>query len=215
MKFMPKEIQTDSRQYRLGKRQAAIDENRAKIIEAARELILSEQALQGFSIDAVAKQAGVARMTVYNQFGGRRGLLEALFDDIGLRGGMFDASKFARKDDPLKELDAFIKTFGSFWQSERLILRRLHAMNRLDEEMGQADAERQERRRIALRALVGRLQKKSKPEFSFDETVEILQTLTSFESFDLLAGEKKTPIEVVPIIQKVAREVLKMRGSGQ
>src|SRR5258708_25726550 len=90
IKQMPEGIKTDAncrRPYRLGKRQESIDETRSKMVEAARELILSKQALAGFSIDAVAKQAGVARMTVYNQFGGRRGLLEALFDDIGRRGG--------------------------------------------------------------------------------------------------------------------------------
>jgi AcrR family transcriptional regulator len=207
---MPESVKTDtdcSRPYRLGKRQAAIDEGRSKMIEAARELILSDGALAGFSIDAVAKQAGVARMTVYNQFGGRRGLLEALFDDIGRRGGMFDATTFARKEDPLDELDAFIHAFGYFWHSERLILRRLHAINRLDDEMGKADAERQERRRTALRELVGRL-KKSPSGFSFDEAVEVLQTLTSFETFDTLAGENRTPLEVVPIIQKIGRDIV-------
>jgi AcrR family transcriptional regulator len=212
---MPESVKTDtdcSRPYRLGKRQAAIDEGRSKMIEAARELILSDGALAGFSIDAVAKQAGVARMTVYNQFGGRRGLLEALFDDIGRRGGMFEASALPRKEDPFEELDAFIYTFGNFWHSERLILRRLHAMNRLDEEMGKADAERQERRRAALRDLVGRLQEKSRSEFSFDDTVEILQTLTSFETFDALAGENRTPLEVVPIVQKIARAMLASKG---
>ena len=33
------------------------------------------------AIDAVARQAGVARMTVYYQFESKKGLLEALLDD--------------------------------------------------------------------------------------------------------------------------------------
>ena len=198
-----------TRSYRLGKRQAAIDVGRSKMIEAARALILSRQALAGFSIDAVAKQAGVARMTVYNQFGGKRGLIEALFDDIGSRGNIFQVIEISRED-PLDELDAFIDAFGFFWHSERLILKRLHAMNALDEEMGKADRERQARRRRGLQKIVGRLQeeKKFQSEFSFEQLVEILQTLTSFETFDSLAGETQTPVDAVPIVQKIARSVL-------
>jgi len=179
------------------------------MIEAARELILSRQALAGFSIDAVAKQAGVARMTVYNQFGGKRGLIEALFDDIGSRGNIFQVIEISRED-PLDELDTFIDAFGFFWHSERLILKRLHAMNALDEEMGKADRERQSRRRRGLQKIVGRLQeeKKFQSEFSFEQAIEILQTLTSFETFDSLAGENRTPVDVVPIVQKIARSVL-------
>src|SRR5260221_1348924 len=192
-----------TRSYRLGKRQAAIDESRSKMIEAARELILSRQALAGFSIDAVANKAGVARMTVYKQLGGKRGLIEALFDDIGSRGNIFQVIEISRED-PLDELDTFIDAFGFFWHSERLILKRLHAMNALDEEMDKADRERQSRRRRGLQKIVGRLQeeKKFQSEFSFEQAIEILQTLTSFETFDSLAGENRTPVDVVPIVQK-------------
>ena len=60
---MSKNTQIDStcsRSYRLGKRQAAIDETRTKIIEAVRALILSKRALAGFSIDAVAKAVNLS-----------------------------------------------------------------------------------------------------------------------------------------------------------
>src|SRR2546425_469397 len=65
------------RPYRLGQRQVAADENRSRILNAAREQLEEEAS---FSIDAVARRADVARMTVYYQFGSRRGLLEALGD---------------------------------------------------------------------------------------------------------------------------------------
>ena len=74
------------RPYRLGQRQAATDETRARILAAARELLAASDGLTGFSIEAVARQADVARMTVYYQFGSKPGLLEALFDDLAARG---------------------------------------------------------------------------------------------------------------------------------
>src|SRR5438034_7095657 len=73
------------RPYRLGQRQVAADETRSRILNAARAQLETEVS---FSIDAVARRADVARMTVYYQFGSRRGLLEALFDDLAVRGGI-------------------------------------------------------------------------------------------------------------------------------
>src|SRR5262249_41632805 len=72
------------RVYRLGKRQIVADKNRAKIVAAARKL-LAGRGSASFSMDAVAQKAGVARMTVYHQFGSKRELLEALFDHLAGR----------------------------------------------------------------------------------------------------------------------------------
>ncbi len=48
---------------------------------------MEEGGLFGFTVDAVAREAGVARMTVYYQFGSKAGLLEAIFDSLAVRGG--------------------------------------------------------------------------------------------------------------------------------
>jgi len=200
----------NSRPYRLDKRQTTIDEKRGKIINAARALILSERALAGFSVDAVAKQAGVARATVYNQFGNKLGLLEVLFDDLAGRGGMFELKEVFKKENPLDALNEFVAAFGRFWTTDRIIIRRLHAMITLDAEMEKADAARQQRRRKGLRVIVGRLNEKYKlaGDFSFDEIIEIAHTLTGFETFDALAGTTRTPEDVVPTVQKLILEVL-------
>jgi AcrR family transcriptional regulator len=76
------------RPYRLGQRQAASERTRTRIIIAARELLLSVEGFAGFSIDAVARQADVARMTVYHQFDSKIGLLEALCDSLAIYGRM-------------------------------------------------------------------------------------------------------------------------------
>jgi AcrR family transcriptional regulator len=200
------------RSYRLRQRQAGVDETRAKIISAARELILSDRALAGFSVDGIAKQADVARATVYNQFGNKIGLLEALFDDLARRGGMFELKEAFRKEDPLEALKEFVAAFGRFWTTDRIVIRRLHAMITLDSEMATADAARQERRRDGLRVIVGRLQKKYElsSKLSLDEIIEIVHTLTAFETFDALAGTRHSPEEVVPTVQKLILEVLEL-----
>src|SRR5580704_11002898 len=94
------------RPYRLGQRQVAIDETRARVIAAARELLVSAEPGR-FSIDAVAQKADVSRATVYYQFGSKAGLLEALFDSLGATGGMTGLSDAFRLDDPLAALDGY------------------------------------------------------------------------------------------------------------
>src|SRR3989442_13135299 len=70
------------RPYRLGRRQPAAQRTRARVLRAARQLLTARAGAEPFSVDAVARRAGVARMTVYHRFGSRRGLLEALFHSL-------------------------------------------------------------------------------------------------------------------------------------
>src|SRR5207248_3082979 len=74
------------RPYRLGRRKPAAQRTRARVLRAARELLTARAGAEPFSVEAVARQARVARMTVYHQFGSRRGLLEALFDSFAAGG---------------------------------------------------------------------------------------------------------------------------------
>jgi AcrR family transcriptional regulator len=76
------------RPYRLGQRQAAIEPTRTRILSAARALLMSSDGYSRFSIEAVARQADVARMTVYHQFGSKIGFLEALCDSLAVSGEM-------------------------------------------------------------------------------------------------------------------------------
>src|SRR5207245_9070649 len=114
------------RPYRLGQRQAAADETRARILAAARDQLEKEAS---FSIDAVARRADVARMTVYYQFGSKRGLLEALFDLLAARGGLNQLTSAFQQPDPKVDLERIIEIFERFWYYVRLVSRRLRAMS--------------------------------------------------------------------------------------
>ena len=215
---MPEKTKSQSQRtgsYNLGYRQVAIDEKREKIIAAARELIMSERALAGFTIEAVARQAGVARMTVYNQFGGKIGLLEALFDDLAKRGQIYRLRDILNLEDPLDALNEFVAAFGRFWTVDRIIIRRLHGMIALDAEMLPAELARQQLRRNGLRGIVGKLRDtyQLSTDLPLDEIIEIAHTLTSFETFDSLAGETRTPEEVVPSVQYLILQLFGLNNS--
>src|SRR5574341_536879 len=89
----------------MGRRKAAADRTRARVLGAAGQLLASRSGGQRFSIDAVARRAGVARMTVYHQFRSRRRLLEALFDSFAVRGELPQRIGAAfQEPDPLETL---------------------------------------------------------------------------------------------------------------
>src|SRR5262245_29168180 len=64
-----------ARAYRLGHRQTAVDRTARSILDAARDLISGGSQV---SVAAIAHKAGVSRITVYNRFGSRQGVLQAL-----------------------------------------------------------------------------------------------------------------------------------------
>ncbi|HEX4715259.1 MAG TPA: helix-turn-helix domain-containing protein, partial [Ktedonobacteraceae bacterium] len=116
------------RPYRLGQRQAATEQTRTRILSAARELLMESSGFARFSIDAVARQADVARMTVYHQFGSKLGLLEALCDSLAMSGGMGQLSSAFRQEEPTASLNEYIVVFSRFWDVDRLVMRRLRAL---------------------------------------------------------------------------------------
>src|SRR5437763_3200528 len=198
------------RPYRLGQRQSTSEQTRTRIIAAARKLLMAADGFSGFSIEAVARQADVARMTVYHQFGSKIGLLEALFDSLATSGGMEQLASAFRRPDPLEALDDYITVFSRFWDSDRLVPRRIRGLAALDPDFEQVVRARDERRRQGLRVLVGRIaeQHRRPAPKTLDEAVNILYTLISFECFDILAGPTRSVQEVAPMVQRLARAAL-------
>jgi AcrR family transcriptional regulator len=198
------------RPYRLGERETAIRQTRAKIIDAARALLINSERFTGFTIEAVAREANVARVTVYYQFGSKIGLLEAICDTLAANGGMDQLSRAFRQANPHDALAELVGTFSHFWQSDRLLARRLRGLATLDPEFEQVVRTRDERRRKGLRVIVQRLsdQEGRPAPDAIDETVEVLFTLTSFETFDTLAGPGRSCVDVAPTVQRLVRVAL-------
>jgi AcrR family transcriptional regulator len=201
-----------SRSYTSVERQRTVEAGRERIIAAARELLEDEDG-EGFSIDAVARRAGVARMTVYNQFESKAGLLEALFDALALQGplgGMVEIFKIA---DPVAAFDDYVALFGRFWTVNRRTHRRLRAAAMHDAELAAAIASRNERRRKGVAELIRRLGDRARPVIPADEAVNVIYVLLSFDTFDALAGPSRTPEEAVPTVRQLVRAVLGLQMS--
>jgi AcrR family transcriptional regulator len=202
----------NTRPYRLGQRQTAAEQTRTRIVAAARELLAAPNGVSGFTVDAVAVQSGVARMTVYNQFGSKLGLLEALFDDLAARGLIARLCPVFGLAEPREALDGLIAAFGGFWSSDRIVIRRIRGLATIDPDFERVLRARDERRREILRGIIGRLAEKvNRPSpKARDEVIDVLHTLTSFETFDSLAGPTRGPEEVIALVRRLAYAALDM-----
>ena len=145
------------RPYRLGRREEVIGQGRRRILDAARDLLSEAAAYPGFTVDAVARRADVARATVYYQFGSKSGLLEAVCDDLAEAGGMADLARVFTSSAPQAAIGGFITAFAGFWAADRVVMRRLRALAALDPEVGAVISARDQRRRDGLAVLVSRL----------------------------------------------------------
>src|SRR5262245_4764877 len=128
-------VKSRPRCYQSEVRTAAADETRARIVAAARTLLVGGKGLPQFSIEGVARQAEVTRLTVYNQFESRRGLLEAVFNDLGSRGGMFQLQAVMAAEDIDTALRMLVSLFCGFWTMHGPVVSKLIALARLDEEI--------------------------------------------------------------------------------
>jgi AcrR family transcriptional regulator len=190
----------------MAQRQTATEKTRERILISARELLLAKEFAE-FTMEAVARKADVSRLTVYYQFESKTGLLEALYNYIAKRGGIERLAEVFRKGgDPLRTLYDFIDVFTRFWESDRDVIRRLHALGAIDPEIGQGLRARNERRRNGARVIVERYcavyPPLTPPQVPI--AIDTLHMLTSFETYDALAGSARTREEVVGIIRKLA-----------
>jgi AcrR family transcriptional regulator len=169
-----------TRRYRSAVREAAANATHARIIAAARALLSAPKGITGFSLDAVARKARITRLTVYNQFGSRRALLEAVFDDIAARGGLHRIQEAMAVADPHEALRRIIAIFCAFWSSNTAAMARLHAVTASDSEFEEAIRGRNERRRRILLDIVRRMAiGRAVQAESLIELTDILFALTS------------------------------------
>jgi len=193
----------------MGRRKAASDANRERILAAARKLLLQEN-FSAFTMEAIAREADVSRLTIYYQFDSKAGLLEALYDYLAKRGHMQRlADVFRQGDDPLQILQDFIEVFTFFWASDRDAIRRLHALGEIDAEIGAGLRARNERRRNGLKVIVDRYSHMYRQLNVIMEadTIDMLHMITSFEAFDALANGRSFE-DVLRVIRKLAYSAL-------
>ena len=162
---------------------------REDIVSAAHSLLADENAPQ-LTLDEVARAAGVSRATVYNQFGSRRALLAAVFEDLGRAIGYERVQAAQRLDDPRAAVDATIREACRCWASRRVAIRRILALGALDREIGELNSRYEQYRRAEIGLLAQRLDQAGLLRgIPLDDASAILGALTGPHAFELVGGD--------------------------
>jgi AcrR family transcriptional regulator len=197
------------RPYSTGRRRVLTNATKQRVLTAGRDLLVAHGD-KGFTVDAVAARAGVARMTVYYQFGSKKGLRDALFRDLAARELVDRFRASLSRSVPFDALAEFIGTIVGFWAADRLVIRRLRSLALLDPTAERELRAADEHRLNAVRHIVRRLAAQhGRPSPAVaDDVVLVLFSLTSFETFDALAGAARAPEDVATLLIRTAHAAL-------
>src|SRR5262249_32121817 len=138
------------RAYNSPRRIVAATKTRQRIVAAAAAILGTTEGISGFSLQAVADKAGGTGLTVYHKLGGSRDVVEAVFDEMAVRGGLHRIPAVMAGSDPQAGLLQVIAIFCDFWSFGCDALGPLHAAGASDPEFGASVRERNERRRRLL-----------------------------------------------------------------
>ena len=199
-----------ARSYSMEKRGVSRAETRRRILEAARRS-LAEGGNTDLGLDAIARSAGVSRLTVYNHFRSRAGLLEALYDYLAARGNVPRAMEALRTRDPAARLAGLVRALAHLWSSDPVAIRRLHAMAALDAEIARGLGAREARRRRAVGRIVRSLAlagRHPQGRWRYHLVADTLCALASFETYDALARARHGREDIIAVVTHLAQSVL-------
>jgi len=183
-----------SRSYRLGRRQAEVDRTRARILAAAGELVAELGPSSG--LGKVAARAGVSRITVYNQFGSKARLLDAL---TARAGTLPHEPSAGEPGDPAGDLTRRIEHACAAWAENPNLYRQLAGAGHHDRH---AALDRELAARLAAHDLL-------RPGCSIKEAEDVIGILTSFPVFDRLhRGGRRSASGVAEILLRMASIVM-------
>ena len=198
------------RPYRLGRREASVEETRDRVLSAARD-VFAEEGFFEATLDDVAKRAGVARATVYYQFKSKFGLLEAAVEGVAEGPSLDGMRKALEQPEPVDGLRLYIRETCKFWASDFVFFRNVTGLAAIDPEAARAIDTYYLRRREPLVFLAKRLEDAGRLRrgVTTRQATDEIWTLTSFGSFDHLSSRSKLSLKrATELVQGMADGLL-------
>lgn len=174
---------------RTGLRAANVQRTRRSILTAVRRHLV-DSGYHRLSLEQVAADAGVTRVTVYRHFDSKLGLLDAVGEDLAQEAGLVQGVQAAvRLDDPVRAFTATVEELCRFWNTDPEVIRRLISLSAVDPEAQQVIAGRERWRYEQIEALVQRLAEadRLRPPFDVQQATAVVGSVTSFPSCDEIA----------------------------
>ena len=175
-----------NRAYTAGRGRAA-PQSVERVLEAAAGLI-QDDAFHTATMEELAAEAGVSRATVFNRFGSKLGVLQALYLR-GMEGPEMQAIQGALAlKDPVAALAAVIDAACRIWEAYGPVHLQLQAVGVLEPDAAALIDEQRDQQRAEIEALIRRLADagRLRPGLGQTRAAATLHMLTSLETFTWL-----------------------------
>jgi AcrR family transcriptional regulator len=184
-------------------RRELVRATRTRILEAAARLA-HERGPGGFSMDLLAKEAGVARATVYEHFRSKRAVLDELAATAA-RSVTLDATNGADID-PLRALRDTLAEVCRHWSDHEDTMRELRTLAAMTGGTAAGDAIDPESLRKLVDALAGGGHLRS--HWNSEDAVDALAVLTSYSTYERLRVDSRAPEQVEALLAKLAISIV-------
>jgi AcrR family transcriptional regulator len=170
---------------------------RRGIVAAGRRHLI-DRGYHRLSLEEVAADAGVTRMTIYRRFGSKLGLLEAIADDVAERSEVVArVEAAAAAADPSAAFRALISELCRFWATDPDLFRRLVNLSAVDPQAQHLIDEREQWRYDQVSGFVHRMATadRVRPPFDADSSAIVIGAMTSFPTCDEMASRLQVPLD--------------------
>jgi AcrR family transcriptional regulator len=183
-----------------------------RVLEAAEQLI-RENAFHTATMDELAAAAGVSRATVFNRFGSKLGVLQALFRR-GMEGPEMKAIRDALAiEDPVESLETTVDASCAIWEVCGYVVEQLQAIVVLEPDASALIEEQEVEQRESLQDLARRLARAGQLRSGLSEAraAAALHMLTSLETFLWLRRDYKLSLrQTRETITELSRSLLRV-----
>jgi AcrR family transcriptional regulator len=180
-------------------RRELVNATRNRILAAAARL-MRERGAHGFSMDMLAKEAGVARATVYEHFRSKHALLDELASTTSRELTLDQSTHIG---DPLAALRDMLGAVCRHWSDCDETIRELRTLVAVTGSDASTDAIDPDYLRGLVEAISASGQ--LRPRWSLDDAVDALAVLTSHPTYERLRrSNSRTPAQVETLLAKLA-----------
>jgi AcrR family transcriptional regulator len=180
------------RTYQSPARQRQADETRSRIAAAARQLLLTN-GYAGMTVDAIAKEAGVAAPTVYAVFGSKTGILAELLDQARFGPGFAELVRQTMEtSEPVDRLRFVARIARTVYESESSVVDLLRGAGVVAPELAALEKESECRRYEAQEPNIELIVQAGRLKEGLDATTarDVLWGLTARELYRMMVRER-------------------------
>lgn len=197
------------RPYRSARRADATAQTRTRIVAAAHDLLV-EGNFHSSTVEDVAKRAGVSRATLYQHFGSRLGLVDAICSSFADNPSMTAIQASPETADPRAAVEQMVGQAVRFWASEESLHHHLYGLATIDDAAADFARRQTSDRRSVVGRIIARLVEGDalRAGLTREEAQASLMLLTSFATYEELRSAGLSVDQAERFVLERTRELL-------